>query len=99
MYVAIYQSKWGYNPTTRLGKLFIFSCRGMATYMCEVNIDLIDVSFWLRHFINIVRKKVQLNIATRKISLHELFKIKLGIKTFKIVLKEKMNQLGYYWFK
>jgi len=77
-YLAVFESRNGYNVSVRLGRIYTFSCRGVAAYMCVVNPDLIDVSYWLRHFVRHFVTRIRLNIAARKITPHDIYEISIG---------------------
>ena len=94
-YYAVYESSYGYNTTTRLGKIYKFSCRGVAIYMCSVNPDLRDVSFWLRHFVRIARYRSRLNKAIRLITPKDLMERELGIINLYGILKRKGIHVFY----
>ena len=89
-YKGVFESNHGYNVTARLGRIYTFSCRGVAAYLCSVNPDLRDLSFWFREFGRVVQKKVRLNIAARRITLYELHDIQLGILTVKEAIERHM---------
>lgn len=78
-YKAVFESNYGYNTSTRIGRIYEFSCRGIATYMCIVNPDLRDISSHLRHFIRIARNRTRLNIAVRHITPHDIRDRELGL--------------------
>ncbi len=78
-YSAVFESRYGYNTTTRLGRIYEFSCRGIAAYMCAVNPDLRDISFWLRHFVRLAQSRTRLNIAVRHITPTDLRDREIGL--------------------
>lgn len=88
-YIAVFESRNGYNNSVRLGRIYTFSCRGSVAYMCYVNTDLIELSFWIRHFIRIARNKIRIRIAARKITPNDLFERELGLINMNGLLKRR----------
>ena len=90
-YKAVFESSNGYNVSARLGRIYEFSCRGVSVYMCFVNPDLRDVSFWLRHFVRLVRHKMRLRILVRRITLHDLMMREIGLTTMRQLMEKYLN--------
>ena len=72
-------------------KSYEFTCRGVSAYICIVNPDLRDVSFWLRHFVRLVRHKMRLRILVRRITLDDLMMREIGLTTMRQLMEKYLN--------
>lgn len=90
-YKAVFESSNGYNVSARLGRIYEFTCSGVSAYICIVNPDLRDVSFWLRHFVRLVRHKMRLRILVRRITLDDLMMREIGLTTMRQLMEKYLN--------
>ena len=86
MYYCVFNSKYGYNSSVRLGKIYDLSCIDTKRYLLEVNPDLIELSFIFRKFSGYVKYFLKVKKAMKRFRIEYLFLVETGQATWRQLL-------------
>jgi hypothetical protein len=93
MYKYAFRSNFGYNTSVREGKIYFFSSKISMFYLLSVNRDLVNISYHIREFCNIIYKKKFLKKIIHFVALHKRDLVELGLTTWNKEINKKLNEI------
>lgn len=81
-----FESKYGYNSSVRLGKIYKFTSNETLKYILETNPDLIEISFIFKKFSQNVKYFLLIKKIRKRFRIEYIFLVETGQKTWRELL-------------